>query len=675
MTPPEVSPKLPLYLYSNGRRSRPGQVVVDADARTWYRAADEDHWQKAAFHWALRKHLIREAAKKGAYQTWSDKKGRVHSRGDPVGPDDLTAFHPGQNWTLERANRPPKTFQFLRTEETEPSDPIEDWVWRGFLVLDHHGNPLRAFKALPVAISSKEDGCFLEGMFREDPRISWEDIVARVPYKEVPRPSASPEETPVLYEAVVNHHRMSVRCARFRKQAACISWKPREGTDKLRRHLESYLPPECVAMNSTRSFRDLTDLEVAEISRAAKGTHPERAGKNALSEADRKLRMEIFEEKLEQMAQREAGRAVARPAKRLRKAPATDYISSGPSEASDSRDNRGDAGPQSVLAGSEHEDLQAVSRFDRTNKEASNNARSKRLRRPFNGPSRRSSTKIARQPSQRRTTPPWRSHTNSLHQQVNSPPQWKTDDNSLHQSTNYPPWKPSMAHDDQGFDIDYAESGLDNFPTATFQGYPSTAMGQAGEGYLTATTVDAIDPQLAEYNYPPVGQDGYTGHQFAYPPPGPALHTPPYNPQHSHPSAAFQAHHLLQPQAASFSPPAAAWRAAATGAPPIFAADYREVIPITAAEREAVDTAIEATCQRLRDLLFQIHGDAAAPLPPMPYGQTYGDAHRTLNGVLREAWVANGREGEAPALPSAGVWRNAFPRVDRTREDGGLEFF
>ncbi|KAI4170773.1 MAG: hypothetical protein LQ348_007058, partial [Seirophora lacunosa] len=99
-------------------------------------------------------------------------------------------------------------------------------------------------------------------------------------------------------------------------------------------------------------------------------------------------------------------------------------------------------------------------------------------------------------------------------------------------------------------------------------------------------------------------------------------------------------------------------------------------IPITAAEREAVDTAIQATRHRLRDILFQIHGDAAAALPPMlPYGQTYGDAHRTLSGVLREAWVASEREGEPPALPEAGVWRNAFPRVDRRREDGGLEFF
>ncbi|KAL9056171.1 MAG: hypothetical protein Q9206_002857 [Seirophora lacunosa] len=654
MTPPEASPKLPLCLYSKGRRGKPGQVVVDADARTWWRAADEDRWQKAAFHWVLRKHLIREAAKKGTYQTWSDKKGRVHSRGDPVGPDDLTAFHPGQNWTLERANRPPKTFQFLRTEETEPTDPIGNWVWHGFLVLDHHGIPLRAFETLPAAISSKEDGCFLEGMFREDSRISWEDIIARVPYKEVPRPSASPEETPVLYEAVVKHHPMSVRCSRFRKQAACISWKPREGSDKLRRHLESYLPPECVAINSTRSFRDLTDLEVAEISRAAKGTYPGRAGKNALSEADRKLRLEIFEEKMEQLAQREARPDFARPAKRRRKAPVRDYASSGPSEASDSRDNLGDAHPQSVLAGSEHEDVQAVSGFDRTNKEASNNAKSKRLR----------------QPSQRRTTPPWRSNTHSLHQPVNSPPQWKTDDNSLHQSFNYPLWKSSMAHEDQGFDIEFAESGLDNFPMATFHGYPSTAMGPAGEGYLTATT---MDPQLAEYNYPPAGQDDYAGHQFAYPPPALILRSSPYDPHHTHPSATFQTHHLLHPQAGSPPFPAAA---APTDAAPIFAADYREVIPITAAEREAVDTAIQATRHRLRDILFQIHGDAAAALPPMlPYGQTYGDAHRTLSGVLREAWVASEREGEPPALPEAGVWRNAFPRVDRRREDGGLEFF
>ncbi|KAL8643838.1 MAG: hypothetical protein Q9210_007533, partial [Variospora velana] len=91
---------------------------------------------------------------------------------------------------------------------------------------------------------------------------------------------------------------------------------------------------------------------------------------------------------------------------------------------------------------------------------------------------------------------------------------------------------------------------------------------------------------------------------------------------------------------------------------------------------QTVGLAIELTRHRLQDLLLQLRLPPQ-PVPHIPYGQTYGDAYRTLNEVLRAAWVAGGREGreeDVPMLPCILGWVDGFPRVDMGREDGGLVF-
>ncbi|KAI4265790.1 MAG: hypothetical protein L6R35_007037, partial [Caloplaca aegaea] len=449
------SPKLPLSVYTNGKRGKHGHAVVDAEEGLWWRETDDDRWQRAAFHWAVRSALIREAATRGTYQTWTDGKGRIHSRGDSVGPDDVTAYHPGQDWTLERDNRPPKTFQFIRTPETEPSYPVETWIWHGYIMLDYDGYPMRAFQALPATISSKEDGCFLEGMFREDPRIMWDDIIARVPWKEVPRAAPSPSETPSLYEPIIDFHAMSMRCARFRNQAACISWKRRGGSDKLREVMESYLPPDCVASNSTRGFRDFTDVEVAEINKAGKGTKPERARKNALFEADRRSRQEA------KMPRREADADGGRP---------TNVTPSEPRETDDSMDSVGDARPHRFFVSAGHRDSQAVPRSNDANKETSDNEVSNRLPRPLTQPTRKSkrapwktNTKGLHQPSKLR---PWRSDTGDF---LKTPP-WR---NSPRQSFNHPPSKPSVVRKEPQIETGYIDFDLEDPGVGNLTGHAS----------------------------------------------------------------------------------------------------------------------------------------------------------------------------------------------------------
>lgn len=123
-------------------------------------------------------------------------------------------------------------------------------------MLDYDGHPLVDFGALPATINSEEHGCFLEGMIREDPRISWHQVVARMPWKEVPNIS-TPSPRPVTrYGPVMSDNGGGMKRLRFRLYAGCIAWTDREGSDALRAQIEARLPPGCIQANSTRAVSD-----------------------------------------------------------------------------------------------------------------------------------------------------------------------------------------------------------------------------------------------------------------------------------------------------------------------------------------------------------------------------------------------------------------------------------
>lgn len=262
----------PLHLYASaGGR---GPSAIDTHRNAWWRNTENDPWQQAVFHNTIRQALIAEAAQHGSYTS-------PRTVG-PWGDDDVTSYHPGQDWGLVREHRPPKTYQINRTRETEPTEPVPIWFWRGSVVLDYQGHPILAYDALPATLGSKEDGCFLEGMFREDPGLTWADFAARFP---VGHP-------PMIYLPVVDKRLVAMRRLRFRLQAGCISWTQRDGTKDMQAEIEKLLPPECLQLNSTRGFRDLTPYEQKKVQAASRRKHPERehperAGDRAISEDKR----------------------------------------------------------------------------------------------------------------------------------------------------------------------------------------------------------------------------------------------------------------------------------------------------------------------------------------------------------------------------------------------------
>lgn len=77
-----------------------------------------------------------------------------------------------------------------------------------------------------------------------------------------------------------NANNLNMRAIRFRLQALCISWGPREGSLRIKRALAAILGPECIRVQSSRGFgRDLTKEEVQTIQEEPKEVEGGKKGK------------------------------------------------------------------------------------------------------------------------------------------------------------------------------------------------------------------------------------------------------------------------------------------------------------------------------------------------------------------------------------------------------------
>ncbi|KAL8926708.1 MAG: hypothetical protein Q9208_002782 [Pyrenodesmia sp. 3 TL-2023] len=120
----------------------------------------------------------------------------------------------------------------------------------------------------------------------------------------------------------VKYGKITMSRSRFRDYAACIAWAPRDGSDDLKAHLEAILPKECLQSNSTRTLtRDFTRAEVMEMKKPFRNKHPERAGKRAISDADRKKADDAYDKALENAKRKDEEQQLS-PVKKLKMSPA-----------------------------------------------------------------------------------------------------------------------------------------------------------------------------------------------------------------------------------------------------------------------------------------------------------------------------------------------------------------
>ncbi|KAI4165671.1 MAG: hypothetical protein LQ342_000613 [Letrouitia transgressa] len=199
-----------------------GEVLITDQGYTFWRATDSEPWMDAVFHNSIRCTLILDAAQEGSYS---------YPRRVGAEVDDVTAFLRTQDWGINPSQWPPKVFQLLRTGSTEPTYHVPIWIWHGFVILDHEGLPMLNFKDLPATISSHEDGSILEGIIREDPRISDRDIAVRMPWG----------HTYMKMEPIIDSGSVVLRRLLFRNEAGCISWQE---TQPVRTLASPFVSPE-----------------------------------------------------------------------------------------------------------------------------------------------------------------------------------------------------------------------------------------------------------------------------------------------------------------------------------------------------------------------------------------------------------------------------------------------
>lgn len=171
---------------------------------------------------------------------------------------DITSFHPDQrDWSSTRAHRPPILTLWSEPPGSAPTYSIGYLLFNGRLILDCAGNPIRAFRHLPLTISSAVKGFRLESWARQDVhRLRMNDILARLGTRITSKGREPLQRTGDLYD----------RASIFRLKSGLISFRPRNDPTRnaARAYIDSLRTPAQRASNKATD-RDLISDELATL--------------------------------------------------------------------------------------------------------------------------------------------------------------------------------------------------------------------------------------------------------------------------------------------------------------------------------------------------------------------------------------------------------------------------
>ncbi|KAL8966335.1 MAG: hypothetical protein Q9197_006041 [Variospora fuerteventurae] len=221
----------------------------------------------AVRHEDIRHLLIDQAATEGEYIYGREK----HPQNSDLTVDQTSFLASQRTWGFqERYQYPPIIFVFESKDRSPPTTRIPDMRWRGLLVLDHSGDPVRRFPGIPATLSTHIEGGLMEAIRRHDPRVHNNDLLARMPHSWI--------ET--LIDGTEKPHNMTrnvlaSRMMRFRENAACLNWTGRNATMKpYDRWLLDNLPEVLRNANSTKGLkRDPTKWESQQMKESARLEH------------------------------------------------------------------------------------------------------------------------------------------------------------------------------------------------------------------------------------------------------------------------------------------------------------------------------------------------------------------------------------------------------------------
>ncbi|KAL8771533.1 MAG: hypothetical protein Q9209_002975 [Squamulea sp. 1 TL-2023] len=234
-------------------------------------------WQPACYHSDIRHKIFKHTEAMGSY---------VEEPTSGADEFDRTAYKPEQrDWVFSDRNKRPDVLFLWENPGDAPNYSPLVWFDGQRIVLDRNNRPVKLWDELPLAISGQCEGARAEAWRRLNPRITMNDLIARMPFltsKGKDLAQKAPK-TPMLA------NRMSRDRIRFGLKA----WIEKDGS-AVKEHRMLQTMPEVIQKllirtNSTRGYRDLTDAEMLYVDEANKGTATSRAkaGPRVLDDAAR----------------------------------------------------------------------------------------------------------------------------------------------------------------------------------------------------------------------------------------------------------------------------------------------------------------------------------------------------------------------------------------------------
>ena len=234
--------------------------------------AQSEPGKQPVFHHEIYHRLVNLMSRQGAYSKFilsSYPRGRA----DPITayepPDygidsmDVTSFHPGQrDWSSTRAHRAPILTLWSEPPGSAPTYHIGCLLFNGRLILDYAGNPIRAFRHLPLTISSAVKGFRLETWIRQDVhRLHIGDILARLRTR----------NTPNGRQPLRRRGDLTDRANAFRLKSGLVTFRPGNWAARItaRAYMDS-LRTTAQRKSNRAIDRDLTPRELATLKKLSK---------------------------------------------------------------------------------------------------------------------------------------------------------------------------------------------------------------------------------------------------------------------------------------------------------------------------------------------------------------------------------------------------------------------
>lgn len=143
--------------------------------------------ERAVFHHWIRDELSESENQQGNQGRLPEFHRTVQLTRKPLdrdtglAPGDQTCYNAFQHsWGKKRQDYAPIVFKFTSENRPDPGYVVNDLTFDGVLVIDYWQKPVRAFRELPLVLSSKYEGAFMEPAQRYNEEIKIHDFRARM---------------------------------------------------------------------------------------------------------------------------------------------------------------------------------------------------------------------------------------------------------------------------------------------------------------------------------------------------------------------------------------------------------------------------------------------------------------------------------------------------------------